>query len=299
MFTVAVAILLASASDVAVTVTVAGLGTVAGAVYFPLASIEPDEAGEIDQLTPFCDVLSTVAENVVVCGGQFVAPTTFGYRLALAGETDTVIGGLLPPQAISKPSSTSDTHNPATAEYFHTLRPATPTSTTPAIGSVNGSHGERLLARCCTAAPVPVFGPLVVMVICTSVAGEPAAIFVGSACPVLKAQAKVVSAGVKKQADDPNVTSFVKVAVPTGVAVKVYTRDVCPASTVCAFGVLALHVKSAAATVTTTAAEVEDAFVPVYFPTMEFAPTGSEVVVKVPLPPVTVTVVRAEVEPLL
>jgi hypothetical protein len=85
-------VLLESAVDVAVTVTVAGFGTVAGAVYFPLESIEPAEAGEIDQFTPFCDVLSTVAEKVVVCAGQFVAPATLGYRFALEGVTDTVIG---------------------------------------------------------------------------------------------------------------------------------------------------------------------------------------------------------------
>jgi len=41
---VAVADLVASATDLAVTVTVGGLGTVAGAVYFPVASIVPQPA---------------------------------------------------------------------------------------------------------------------------------------------------------------------------------------------------------------------------------------------------------------
>ncbi len=179
------------------------------------------------------------------------------------GLTVKLTGGLLPPpHAISNPSSASDKHKPAVAEYFDTLRPAKPTITMPAIGTVNGSHGERLSARCCKAAPAPVFGPLVVMVSCTTVAPEPAKIFVGSVCPVLKAQASVGSLGAKEHAPVPNVTSCVKVEVPTGVAAKVYTWDVCPASTVCELGAPALYVKSGATTVTTTAAELDDAFVP-------------------------------------
>ena len=88
----------------------------------------------------------------------------------MLGVTVTVIagggGGLLlpPPQATMSPSSASETHRPATAEYFDTFRPTNPTITMPAIGNANGSHGERLSARCCNADPVPVFGPVVVMV---------------------------------------------------------------------------------------------------------------------------------------
>ena len=44
MVRVAVAALLVSTTDLAVTVTVAGLDTVAGAVYFPVASIVPQVA---------------------------------------------------------------------------------------------------------------------------------------------------------------------------------------------------------------------------------------------------------------
>jgi hypothetical protein len=41
MITVAVSVLVESATDVAVTTTAEGLGTIAGAAYFPLASIIP------------------------------------------------------------------------------------------------------------------------------------------------------------------------------------------------------------------------------------------------------------------
>jgi hypothetical protein len=44
--TVAVPVIVASATDFALTVTAAGLGTVAGAVYFPLVSIVPQLAPE-------------------------------------------------------------------------------------------------------------------------------------------------------------------------------------------------------------------------------------------------------------
>jgi hypothetical protein len=42
----AVAVLVESATEVAVTITVAGLGKAAGAVYFPIASIVPQLAPE-------------------------------------------------------------------------------------------------------------------------------------------------------------------------------------------------------------------------------------------------------------
>jgi hypothetical protein len=99
------------------------------------------------------------------------------------------------------------------------------------------------------------------MVICTTVVPEPAAIFVGSACPVLKAQARVESLGelgLEKEQAPANVTSAANVADPIGVAVNVYTWDVCPASTVCDFGKPAAHVKSGEITVTVDAVAVVD-----------------------------------------
>ena len=56
--------------------------------------------------------------------------------------------------------------------------------------------------------------------------------------------------------------------------------------------------KVGAVTVIITGAEVEFAFVPVYFPMMEFVPTGRAVVVKVPVPADTVAVPRTVVDPL-
>jgi hypothetical protein len=80
----------------------------------------------------------------------------------------------------------------------------------PAIGSVSGSHGDRLSALCDLLVPVPVFGPAVVIVNDTGVAPAPAAICVG-----LNAQVTVAS-GRFEQA---NVTAVVNVP-PVGVAVK-------------------------------------------------------------------------------
>ena len=178
-----------------------------GAVYFPLASIEPDEAV---QFTAVFEVLATLAVKFWVCEGQ---PVLFGYKLAVAGVTVTEMGGWLPPHAINNPKRTSDTHSPATVECFETFFPANPTSTTPTIGNVKGSQGERLSARCRNAGAGPVFGPFVVMVTDTGVAPAPAAIEVG-----LKTQAIVVSVGAKVQ---PNVTAAAKVvAGATGAAVK-------------------------------------------------------------------------------
>ena len=81
----------------------------------------------------------------------------------------------------------------------------------PASGSVTGNHGERLSARCDLVVPVPGFGPIVVIVNDTGVAPAPVAI-----CAGLNAQVTVAS-GKLEQA---KVTGVVKVAPPTGVAVK-------------------------------------------------------------------------------
>jgi hypothetical protein len=152
------------------------------------------------------------------------------------------------------PSSASDTHSPTTAKCFETFRPTNPTITMPAIGNANGSHGERLSARCCSADPVPVFGPVVLMVKETGVAAPvaPAAIDAG-----LKVQLDELSVASVGENEQPNVTAAPNVVDPTGVAVKWYTMDVCPASTVCV-GSLLVHKKSGAVTVTTAAVVVVD-----------------------------------------
>ena len=151
-------------------------------------------------------------------------PVSLAYRLTVVlGLTVTLIGGgggggaeLPPPQATSNASSTNKTHIPAMAERRETLFPAIPTMMMPAIGSVSGSHGDRLSARCDLLVPVPVFGPLVVIVTATAVGPDPAAIFVGSVCPVLTTQATVESGRLEQ----PNVTSVVNVPDGEGVAVK-------------------------------------------------------------------------------
>jgi hypothetical protein len=78
--------------------------------------------------------------------------------------------GVLLPQAINRLINPSAKHRPTMAEYLETLRPVSPTITTPAIGNVNGSQGKRLSARWCGCTfAAPVFGPEVVMVSVTGV----------------------------------------------------------------------------------------------------------------------------------
>ena len=90
MVTVAVEDFVESACDVAFTVAVAGLGTVAGAVYKPEAEMVPPPA--TDQVTAELVVPVTVAENCLL------VPTT---TLAVNGmtTTETRVGFvlLLPP----------------------------------------------------------------------------------------------------------------------------------------------------------------------------------------------------------
>jgi hypothetical protein len=80
----------------------------------------------------------------------------------------------------------------------------------PAIGSVRGSHGECLSARCDLLVPVPGFGPLVVMVSVTGVAPAPAAIWVGLNAQVTVESGRLEQANVTAVANGP----------PVGVAVK-------------------------------------------------------------------------------
>jgi hypothetical protein len=99
-----------------------------------------------------------------------------------------------------KASNSSEKHIRAIAERFDalllTLPRIRPSITTPAMGSVNGSQGEReperLSDRRRSCDPAPVFGPAVVMVMVTGVPVEavPAAIDDG-----VKAQLVLVSVG--------------------------------------------------------------------------------------------------------
>src|SRR5579864_8710335 len=96
--TVAVADFALLASEVAVTVTCAGFGTNAGAVYSPLAEIVPSAAPATLHVTAVFVVPETVAVNC------WLLPTA---TLAVAGPTIMVIGFvLLPP-----PQPASNTHN--------------------------------------------------------------------------------------------------------------------------------------------------------------------------------------------
>ena len=87
--------LVESATEIAVTVTMAGLGSTAGAVYIPPVEMVPWAASPpvtplTCQVTPVFAALLTVAENV------WVAPV---WTVALAGDTLTVMtgGGVWPP----------------------------------------------------------------------------------------------------------------------------------------------------------------------------------------------------------
>jgi hypothetical protein len=208
-------------------VVVAGFGGVAGAVYKPVASIAPFALPPVTaHVTVWSVAPMTWAANCIwVAAVGHAFPATLANKFALMGMTVTVtVGGgegpplEPPPQASISPSIASETHRPAKAECLDTFRPASPASS-PATGNVSGSHGhgDRLSARCRIAAPVPVFGPFVVMVNETAVVPDPVAIFVGSACPVLNTQT-VVGSGSPEQT---NVTSPANVVAPlAGVAVK-------------------------------------------------------------------------------
>ena len=84
MVTLAVAVLLVFATLVAVTVTVCGLPSAAGAEYRPPLEIVPT-AGLTDQETLVFNEPATVAENCCVW------PTP---RVTVAGDTVTVTGGV-------------------------------------------------------------------------------------------------------------------------------------------------------------------------------------------------------------
>ena len=81
--TVAVPDLVLSATLVAVTVTVCATGTELGAVYKPVAEIEPAPLGAIVQVTAVLSLLVTVAVNCCVDESN---------RLAVGGVTFTETG---------------------------------------------------------------------------------------------------------------------------------------------------------------------------------------------------------------
>jgi hypothetical protein len=178
------AVFVKSACDVAVTVTedgrpVATVGAVYIAVPSPVDEIVPAVLGKMVQLTAVCDALLTVAVKACVDEGH-PSPASFGHRLAALGVTATPTGWLplpLLPQAMKKPSKASVGHSPEMAQTFDRFLPIRPTTTTLAIGNVNGNHGGRLSARLlrCTLLPPspPPFGPEVVRLSVTTVGGDP------------------------------------------------------------------------------------------------------------------------------
>jgi len=85
---------LGSATEVAITVTVAGFGTVAGAAYRPFTSIEPPP--DTDQVTAVFVALLTVAVNC--CSVRFAGhafPASLAYKLTVAGLTLTPTAGIV------------------------------------------------------------------------------------------------------------------------------------------------------------------------------------------------------------
>ena len=97
----------AFADKTAVTVTVAGLGMVLGAVYNPLEVMVP--AAALPPGVPFtCQVTPVFAVPVTVAMNCVLAP---GLTVTVAGVTVTVIGGgiLLPPQELRNAEAASPT----------------------------------------------------------------------------------------------------------------------------------------------------------------------------------------------
>lgn len=221
--TVADALLLVSAADVAVIVALPGSpATIVGAVYTPPDVIVPAVDGDTDHVTAVFVVFVTVALKVAVCGGQLSA-ASFGNKVDAEGLTLTpTAGALLLPQATSSPRSTSTMQSAPIMTCFDILRPPKPTMTIPASGNVRGSHGIRLSARRLSLfAPPLLFGPVVLIVSVTGCGeGKPAAI-------ELKEQVTVAS-GSPLQA---KVTALVNVVPLVAVTLKVEVA-VSPESTV-------------------------------------------------------------------
>jgi hypothetical protein len=153
-------------------------------------TIEPPLAVVTAHVTPLLP--ESLARTAVKVAVAFVQPVFWGKILDELPVTLVIeIGCELLPQAIRNPASTSIRHIPAMVAPLDILRPAKPTITTPARGKVSGSQGRRLSERWRNVLPVPLFGPLVLMVIVTVDALDPAAIVADG----LKAQLLLVRVG--------------------------------------------------------------------------------------------------------
>ena len=90
MVTVAVTVAVGSATDLTVTTTVGGLGTVAGAVYFPVASIIPQLAS-VQPVPETLQVTAWLAPLGLPVALNCCTPPAV--TVALDGETLTPAGG--------------------------------------------------------------------------------------------------------------------------------------------------------------------------------------------------------------
>ena len=153
-------------------------------------AIEPPLAVVTAHVTPLLpESLTRTAVKVAV---EFVQPAFWGKILdALPVTLEIETGCELLPQAMRNPASTSIRHIPVTVAPLDILRLAKPTITTPARGKVSGSQGRRLSDRWRNWVPVPLFGPVLLMVIVTVDAPDPAAIVADG----LKAQRLLVRVG--------------------------------------------------------------------------------------------------------
>jgi hypothetical protein len=104
-----------SACETAVTVTVAGLGIFAGAVYTPAAEIDPAVA-TFPPVTPFTSQVTDVFMVFVTVARKAAVPFT-GTR-CVVGETETVTagGGGEPPQL---GNTSADSIVSAASRMFH------------------------------------------------------------------------------------------------------------------------------------------------------------------------------------
>ena len=150
--------------------------------------------------------LTRTAVKVAVA---FVQPVFWGKILDELPVTLVIETGCeLLPQAMRNPASTSIRHIPDTVAPLDILRPARPIITTPARGKVSGSQGRRLSERWRNRVPVPLFGPVLLMVIVTVDAPDPAAI-VADGLKVQLLLVRVGSTGEKEQLRFTALTNFV------------------------------------------------------------------------------------------
>ena len=159
----------------------------------------------------------SLARTAVKVAVAFVQPVFWGKILAELPVTLVIeIGCELLPQAMRNPASTSIRHIPATVAVLDILRRAKPSITTPARGKVSGSQGRRLSDRWRNV-PLPLFGPVLLMVIVTVDALDPAAIVADG----VKVQLLIVRVGsVGEKEVQLRFTALTNVDPEVGVAVK-------------------------------------------------------------------------------